>query len=181
MTGRTIIEIDTPENITLGDALQQIAQEVDEGNEDGHLRDDDRRLSWEIVDASDGVEIDRRQRLAAAALMMGFDLPQEAMAASRSMLAAARLCPGMTTGDMVPMGSQTRRHALQMAKGLIEEMQAEIDGAPAPEEGVQVLRLFRLPVELDDALRRMARRDDTSFEKLVVRALTDLIAREGGE
>lgn len=84
------------------------------------------RISWRLRQPGDGVEIDRRQRLAAAALLMGFDLPQEMMAASVTMLEAADVCPGMTTGDLAPMGPQGRRQALKMARSLIDEMLDEI-------------------------------------------------------
>lgn len=180
MTDRMKLEFDTPQHLDAAEAVEQIAVEMMNGDESGTIADghDGDRIEWRFEEGGAGIEIDRRQRLAAAALIMGFDLPQEMMAASRSMLEAASLLPGMTTGDLAPMGGQGRRHALQMAKGLIDEMLSEAEGAPTPDDTVQVLRVFRLPVELDEALRRMSQRDDVRFEDLVIKAVRNLIAED---
>ncbi len=70
--------------------------------------------------------IDRRQRIAASMLLMGFDLPAEAEAASKQMIEAAEVCPGITMGDMAPMGKAGRFNALAAARALIDEMLEEI-------------------------------------------------------
>ena len=116
---------EVPEGASPFDVLQAIAEDEDQDSS-GYARVAGQDLSWRLRQPGDGVEIDRRQRLAAAALLMGFDLPQEMMAASVTMLEAADVCPGMTTGDLAPMGPQGRRQALKMARSLIDEMLDEI-------------------------------------------------------
>jgi hypothetical protein len=66
--------------------------------------------------------LDRRQRLAAAALLMAFDLPAEMSGAGEQMREAAEVCPGLTV-DEVPIGD--RCAALLRAKQLIDELVAE--------------------------------------------------------
>lgn len=135
MTDRMTLEFDTPENMSPAEAVEQIAVEMMMDNESGSISDgDDGRIEWRLEQSGTGIEVDRRQRLAAALLIMGFDLPQEAMAACQSMLEASRLCPGMTTGDMAPMNGQARRTSLEMARGLIDEMLDEM--GPAQNDAV---------------------------------------------
>ncbi|WP_298167650.1 hypothetical protein [Novosphingobium sp.] len=69
--------------------------------------------------------LDRRARLAAAHLLLAFDLPAEAMAASWQMIEAAEACPGCTMGDFPAMGNNQRRTCLERARTLIDEMLAE--------------------------------------------------------
>ncbi len=68
--------------------------------------------------------LDRRARLAAAHLLMAFDLPAEANAACKQMIEAAKVCPGLTTGDIPDMGSHSRAAFLERARALIDEMLA---------------------------------------------------------
>jgi hypothetical protein len=179
MKNRITVEFDAPKTMTPAEALERIALETVLDEHGGTFRHDGEDIKWSMEQTGKGVDIDRRQRLAAAALMMGFDLPQELSAASRSIMAATKLCPGMTTGEMAPMGAQSRRHALEMARGLIDEMLSEPDKGDAPDDGVKVLRLFRLPVEIDQEARRIALRAGITFEDLVIRAVADMVAREG--
>lgn len=133
MTDRITIEFDKPTTIGIEEAVQAIADAIACDEDGGWIGDGDGRIEWTIDTGGPGVEIDRRQRVAAALLMMGFDLPQEMTAAARSMLAAARLCPGLSTGELVPMNSQSRRAALQRARAIIDEMLAETaDGDAQP-------------------------------------------------
>jgi len=106
--------------------LRAIADDHDDDS--GTVEVDGFRVRWDSHDLADGVELDRRQRLAAALLIMGFDLPQEMAKAARTMMEAARVCPGLHTGDIGTMGGQTRRSALSRAQGIIGEMLAEMDG-----------------------------------------------------
>ena len=67
--------------------------------------------------------IDRRQRLAAAMLLGAFPLPAPMPDATKAIMAAAKVCPGVTTGD-VHFGD--RRGALQSARALIDELLSEL-------------------------------------------------------
>lgn len=126
---RMRIVFDAPQEIELDEMIELIAQAVASERESGEIEDGSGTLRWDMQTVGGGIDIDHRQRLAAAALLMGFDLPQEMMAASRSMLEAADACPGMTTADMAPMGAQGRRQALEMARRLIDDMLLEINAA----------------------------------------------------
>lgn len=70
--------------------------------------------------------IDRRQRIAASMLLLGFDLPADAETVSKQMIEAAGVCPGLTMGDVAPMGQGGRRNSLRAARKLIDEMLAEL-------------------------------------------------------
>lgn len=89
------------------------------------------RAQTRTPDVFDAIGLDRRNRLAAAILMIGVDLPQPAGAWAQAGMAAARLCPGVTVAEM-GLGNQTRRQALERARELIDEQLAEL-AAPAPE------------------------------------------------
>lgn len=133
---RTSIVLNTPRTRTLRYVLEDIANEIGEGNRNGTMRDGpDGDIDWSVIAASDGVVIDRRQRLAAAALLCGFDLPQEGRAAVSSYFEASVVCPGLTTGDIPQDRTQGRRNALIKARDLIAEMLAEIDEEDIPKEG----------------------------------------------
>lgn len=129
MTDRMKIEFDAPQHIEPSEAVELIAAELVLGEESGYVHDGDSgdRIEWRFDMGGAGIEIDRRQSLAAATLLMGFDLPQEAMAATRAMLKAAEILPGMTMGEIPPMGPDGRRQALEHAKRLIDEMLTEMD------------------------------------------------------
>lgn len=131
--GRMRLDFDAPEELPVHELIEFISAEVARGDESGEIEDGTSGLlSWELSETRVGLEIDRRQRLAAAALLMAFDLPQEMRAAAATMLEAASVCPGMTTGDMAPMGSQGRRAALEFARRLVDEMLSEMPGEEAP-------------------------------------------------
>lgn len=73
------------------------------------------------------IEIDRRQRVVAALMVMGFDLPQGMTDAGIHMQAAADLCPGITADEIPMQGARNRRLCLKRARDLIDEMLEEID------------------------------------------------------
>lgn len=124
---RMRLVFDAPTELPVHELIEFIASDVSRDDESGTIEDGTSGpLHWELREMGEGLRIDRRQRLAAAALVMGFDLPQEMHAAAATMLKAAEICPGMTTGDMAPMGPQGRRAALEFAKTLIDEMLAEM-------------------------------------------------------
>lgn len=77
------------------------------------------------------IEIDRRQRLVAALMVMGFDLPQPMREAAQAMQLAGKLCPGLKADEIPMQGSRNRRLALKRARDLIDEMLEEID-TPQP-------------------------------------------------
>lgn len=68
------------------------------------------------------IEIDRRQRLVAALMVMGFDLPQDLKASAEAMQVAADLCPGLTVDEIPMRGARNRRLVLLRARTLIDEM-----------------------------------------------------------
>jgi hypothetical protein len=75
------------------------------------------------------IEIDRRQKVVAALMIMGFDLPQELRAAGLHMKAAADVCPGLKADEIPMQGVRNRRLALKRARDLIDEMLAEAEAA----------------------------------------------------
>jgi hypothetical protein len=80
------------------------------------------------------IELDRRQKVVAALMLMGFDLPQELRAAGQHMKAAAVVCPGLKADEIPMQGARNRRLALKRARDLIDEMLAEAETAAiAPE------------------------------------------------
>jgi hypothetical protein len=66
--------------------------------------------------------VGRRARVAAACLLSAFDLPAEMIAASKQLLQACRVCPGLTVRD-VPVGS--RRQSLHAARQIIDQLLEE--------------------------------------------------------
>ncbi len=108
------------------DVIAKVADLGDDGDS-GYVQVDGIDISWDMIKQGEAVVIDRRQRLAAAALLLAFDLPQNLRAAGKSMLEAAHICPGMTTGDLEAMGSQGKASHLRAARDLIEEMLREIE------------------------------------------------------
>lgn len=75
------------------------------------------------------IDIDRRQRVVAALMIMGFDLPQPIREAGQQMLAATKVCPGLKADEIPMQGSRNRRLALRRARDLIDEMLAEAESA----------------------------------------------------
>lgn len=73
-----------------------------------------------------GIVMDRRQCLAAAILLAAVDLPQPADKVAQLWLDAARVCPGITTGE-VSLGAG-RITQLQQAQQLVADMLAEATG-----------------------------------------------------
>jgi len=77
-----------------------------------------------------GIAMDRRQCLAAAILLSAVDLPQPADKVAQLWLDAARVCPGITTGE-VELGAG-RLAQLQQVRRLVEAM---ISDCPNPRPG----------------------------------------------
>jgi hypothetical protein len=75
------------------------------------------------------IEIDRRQRVVASLMIMGFDLPQPMREAGQQMLAATKVCPGLKADEIPMQGARNRRLALKRARDLIDEMLAEAEAA----------------------------------------------------
>lgn len=105
--------------------LSVIIEAIEEGEEYGETK----AGPWELCEEGSGVEIDRRAKVAAANLMVAFDLPQSASEAAQQMIKAARLCPGITTNEIGNMqGSMNlhnKRSVLEKAQALIAEMLLE--------------------------------------------------------
>lgn len=111
------------------DVLATILDDINMGDESGKTE----AGPWELREEGPGVEIDRRALVAAANLMVAFDLPQPASEAAQQMLTAARLCPGLTTNEIGNMqGSMNlhnKRSVLEKAQALIAEMLLEAGNA----------------------------------------------------
>lgn len=86
--------------------------------------DDD--ISWSLITSENLEKIDPRQKEAAAALLMAFDLPIDILSASAAMLLASSINPGAKIGSM---GSSNRLDQLNRAKELIDQMLEEISNA----------------------------------------------------
>jgi len=69
------------------------------------------------------IVIDRRQRLAAVALLVAVDLPQEAGPLARQWLAACKVCPGLKLGEVDLGGGRVA--LLTTARDLIDQMLGE--------------------------------------------------------
>ena len=111
------------------DVLIKIADDFDMGQDSGETE----AGPWELREENSGVEIDRRALVAAANLMVAFDLPQPASEAAQQMLMAARLCPGLTTNEIGnmqgSMNAHNKRSVLEKAQALIAEMLLEAGNA----------------------------------------------------
>lgn len=123
MTVRHNLSFEVPEGTDPMEIISEIAQ--GDGDESGYVRIGGVDLSWDITRDGDGIELDRRQRLAACLLLMAFDLPQPMTEAARTMMEAARICPGVHTGELGGMGSHQRVPTLQRVRDMVDEMIAE--------------------------------------------------------
>lgn len=121
---RMKLSFEIPENEDPMMVLSVISQE--EHDDMGHVELGGEFLSWHLTSEGEGIDLDRRQRLAAAMLIMAFDLPQPMTEAAKTMMEAAALCPGLTTGEIGTMGKSQRLSHLNRARDLIDEMIAEI-------------------------------------------------------
>lgn len=74
---------------------------------------------------------DRRQRVAAAQLLMGYDLPVELGDHAAQMLFASLICPGMTTADLPTR--QSRIEVLDSVREMVDAMIEEIGAVRAGE------------------------------------------------
>lgn len=122
-----LLEFTVPEGAQPQEIIERVAVEVLDGIESGtmsdqHWQDD---AEWRFTPNSEGASIDRRQRVAAAHLLMAFDLPRDMEEAARAMLEASRVCDGLTTRDIGDMGEHNRLRHLQRAYDLIGNMIAE--------------------------------------------------------
>lgn len=118
---RTIIQFETETESDAPDMLRQIAEEIEDGTE--------YNIKGLKMAAGDGIDIDPRLTMAAANLLMAFDLPQPAEKAMQQMLYASMLHPGLTTGDIglrdkTSMNSMTADSMVARAKELIAEYEA---------------------------------------------------------
>lgn len=121
----TTIRLESKNDFDLGEVIRELDIEFDDGREAGLLSLPSGQVEWRIEEGEVSlVKIDRRQKKAAALLLMGFDLPQPMLEAANSMMIAARICPGLTTHEV--MDSNTRKEKLLFARKLIDEMLGEI-------------------------------------------------------
>lgn len=123
MPVRHNLSFEVPEGVDPMEIVEAISAE--HGEDSGYIRMGSEDLKWDLVREGDGVEIDRRQRVAATLLLMAFDLPQEMTKAARTMAEAARVCPGITTGDIGGMGNHNRLRILERARDMVEQLIAE--------------------------------------------------------
>lgn len=107
--------------------VEEIMSQMEYGRREGVIRTDDPSdVRWTVSDHLPPVDIDRRQRLAAAALLMAFDLPQTMAAVTGSGMEASGICPGLTTGEIPHLKAEGRRHILEKARTMIDEMLEEM-------------------------------------------------------
>lgn len=119
---KTLIEFDSSDKDDIPARLREIADSLE-------YRDDADMDEVKLI-YGDGIAVDPRLTLAAANLMMAFDLPQPAEESLAQMLRACLLHPGMTTADMglsnpSSMNSISRDSMIGKALQLIEEVKAE--------------------------------------------------------
>jgi hypothetical protein len=181
---RVILTIDLPNGSALPTALRAIASDIDdERDESGYARiEKGRDVHWRISRPGDGVEIDPRQRDAAASLLTAFDMPQEATAWGKSMLEACLVNPGMKLTSM-----PNRIGGLREARRLIDEMLEEAGDPGTPHHASttvpdgssdadgMVLRTYRLTPEEDEAVSRLAYARNTTRDEIVVTALRRML------
>lgn len=181
---RVILTIDLPDGTAVPTALRAIAGDIDdEREESGYARiEKGRDVQWRISRPGDGVQIDPRQREAAAALVTAFDLPQDATAWAKSMLEACLVNPGMKLTSM-----PNRIGGLREARRLIDEMLGEAGRADGPpqssttgtdvrQDDGMVLRTYRLTPGEDEAVSRLAFARNTNHDEIVAAALRRLLA-----
>ena len=107
--------------------IEEIMSQMEYGRREGVIRTDDPSdVRWTVSDHLPPVDIDRRQRLAAAALLMAFDLPQTMAAVTGSGMEASGICPELTTGEIPHLKADGRRHILEKARTMIDEMLEEM-------------------------------------------------------
>jgi len=107
--------------------IEEIMSQMEYGRREGVIRTDDPSdVKWTVSDHLPPVDIDRRQRLAAAALLMAFDLPQTMAAVTGSGMEASGICPELTTGEIPHLKADGRRHILEKARTMNDEMLEEI-------------------------------------------------------
>lgn len=122
---KTSITFESNTEFDLGEAIQALDCEFDHEQEMGSLSLTSGFVEWHIEDADAPlVNVDFRQKKAAALLLMGFDLPQPMLEAANTMMHAARICPGLTTSDLMAAG--TRKDRLVLARDIINELLGEI-------------------------------------------------------
>ena len=97
------------------DIVTAISEEVEGGEDSGFISHEGEGYSWMLTQQCEGVQLDPRQRRAAAMLLTAFDGPgQDMLAVSKTLLEATRICPGLTCGSNgdVPGPSQLNRLAM---------------------------------------------------------------------
>lgn len=181
---RVILTIDLPDGTAVPTALRAIASDIDDERDgSGYARiDGGSDVQWRISRPGDGVPIDPRQREAAAALVMAYDLPQDATVWAKSMFEACLVNPGMKLTSM-----PNRIGGLREARRLIDEMLGEAGDPVSPHhastttpEGSSdadgmVLRTYRLTPEEDEAVSRLAYARNTTRDEIVVTALRRML------
>lgn len=118
---RITISIEVPEGASLPDILESIALDA-EDDDAGYAHTSYGDAAWRIKRPQDGVELDPRQREAAALILCAFDLPQNMLAAAQTMLEACDVNPGMKMPHLTP---NNRQHCLKAARALLDEMLVE--------------------------------------------------------
>ena len=119
---RTILQFAVPNEKDVPDMLRRIADAIEDG--------DEHDIDGLKIAIGNGVSIDPRLTMAAANLMMAFDLPQPAEEAMTQMLYACMIHPDLTTADIglqekESMNSMSRASMIAKAKSLIAEVEAK--------------------------------------------------------
>jgi len=104
--------------------LEEMADQMLRGMRSGRLDLMD-GIDWSMRDVPQPVDIDMRQRRAAALLLMAVgDVPM-LTAMAGSVHQATSVCPGLTAADLPPPTAEGRLQALREARDLIDAMLGE--------------------------------------------------------
>ncbi len=125
MSRRTIaIPIDGAGDDLMHVVIEEIADQIRHGMGEGILPGD---VRWSMRDIPAPVDLDPRQRRAAAMLLLAVGERPTLTALAGSVGEADLICPGMTAADLPDMTVRGRTEALRAARSLIDEMLDEAE------------------------------------------------------
>lgn len=125
MSRRTIaIAIDGAGDDLMHVVIEEIADQIRHGMGEGILPGD---VRWSMRDIPAPVDLDPRQRRAAAMLLLAVGERPTLTALAASVGEADLICPGMTAADLPDMTARGRTEALRAARSLIDEMLDEAE------------------------------------------------------
>lgn len=102
--------------------IEELADQILRGASQGSIIGG---VEWSMQIRAKPVDIDIRQRRAAALLLMAVGERPILTEMAGSAQEASSICPGLTAADLPSMESEGRRDALRQARALIDEMLEE--------------------------------------------------------